>query len=205
MLIQMIVLLSNSILAQKRSEKVWYVARALIFISGLAFAFCDSKKVAGETRDNSIDAAHSGFSSLLEHPLTQLDIEKLSETALDLKLIGTFTSNTEFSSAVIQTDYAESKRVFLRQSIMDGVTVHTINKKQVIIERGSILETLNLHEVNVVEHIANPHRPSHNQGTAESIAITAPKRAARSGYKNTVEEQRRTRKKRREYYATTED
>lgn len=77
----------------------------------------------------------------------EIDYEALPETDLKLALHGTFTSTSvSSSSALVSVENHELKRVYIGEEISSGVTLHMIHGREVIIQRGSILETLNLHD-----------------------------------------------------------
>lgn len=91
-------------------------------------------------------AAQWNFFGVPDDTPVAVDVDSLNETTLDLKLRGTLTSTNELSSAVIAVQGQKSQRVFLKGEITEGVTLHTVNKKEVVIRRGTVLETLTMYE-----------------------------------------------------------
>lgn len=219
----MLEFISSYISIMLRDDRAWYACSIMILFSTLTMGFYDlylqtpqleiikSQKISISSSDNFVeknvstihkfaDASHWDFFGTPELSLPELDIEALPESALDLKLIGTFTSDTQFSSAVIKTGDGKSKRVFLHQPILDGVTLHTINELQVVVNRGSILETLKLYDLTASDHAANPNRPSYNHRASEPLTITAPGPTPGNDFHNSVAQQRKERKERRARY-----
>ncbi len=211
-----------------RSDEAWYFASALVLAAGLTMGIVDFRKqelqltLAAESNTpqspNTVIAkpdskttypplagTHWDFFGVPESTPTKLSIEALPETALDLQLIGTFTSDAEFSSAVIKTEKGETKRIFLRQSITDGVMLYVVNEKEVVIDRGSVLETLKLYEFDASKQSVNSPRPSSSPIATIASPSKPPKRATSSGYQNTVEEQRSAMEERRKKYLASSE
>lgn len=213
----------NRALALLRSDIAWYLASVLILAAGITIGIFDFRvqeprgvldeeskiphlpntvvaKPDSETTYPPITGKHWDFFGVPESAPSKLNIEALPETALDLELIGTFTSDAEFSSAVIKTETGDTKRVFLRQPITKGVRLHIVNEKEVVIDRGSVLETLKLYEFDAKKQSVNSPRPSSIPIASNALVSKRPKRASSSGYQNTVEEQRGAMEKRRNRY-----
>ncbi|MFK8050053.1 MAG: type II secretion system protein N [Halioglobus sp.] len=213
----------SSALTLVRSDNWWYACSLLTLASGLTLGVYDlylqapsPKQKAFEVESNRpsrdimnhedemsqryADYRHWDFFGVPEKVSEELDIKALPKTELDLKLIGTFTSDKDFSSIVIRNDKGESKRVFLGDEIIAGVNIHTINETQAVIIRGSILETLNLYNLDARNVGRNPNRPEYRNEVARPMKIISDRHEVRTGYQNDVDEQRVNRQKRRERY-----
>ena len=70
----------------------------------------------------------------------------LPETALQIGLIGTFTSDNDRASAVIAVENEQSRRLYPGETIQKGVILNSVHENEVVISRGAVLEVLKLYE-----------------------------------------------------------
>lgn len=98
-------------------------------------------------------------------PVETIDIDDLPETALSLGLIGTFTSTRKnLASAIINVENKGAERIYLNGNIIEGVSLHAVLDNEVILLRGTVLESLKLYDP-IVQ--ARSSRPMTTAGVSE--------------------------------------
>jgi len=170
--------------------------------SGFVIKTSSEGKNQAEPRADLPQYIHWDFFGIPETENDALDIEALPETTLSLDLFATFTSNSDFSSAVIRAEGGKSKRIFVNDEISQGVTLHAVSDNKVVIYQGTTLETLTLFEFQPTMTSAGRRR--RNSQSLSSVGTTAQSvvNTPVDNHQNTVIEHFNAIRKRRADYAS---